>query len=130
MREGLATACFQLHRYDQARREYEALVKLQPSNLTAFNNLGLIYEEAGQLPKAAAAYRSALALDPNYAPAHNNLGVVYERQGKRDEAIAAYRGALAADPKLKDAESNLDRLVPPAPAAGEATSPAPGSSGK
>ena len=118
MREALATAYFQLHRYDQARREYEALVKLQPGNLTVFNNLGLIYEEAGQLPKAAAAYRSALALDPNYVPAHNNLGVVYERQGKRDEAIAAYRAALAADSKLKDAQSNLDRLVPPAPAAG------------
>lgn len=44
----------------------------------AYNQLGILYRDAGRFDDAAQAYRRALALDDTYARAHLNLGILLD----------------------------------------------------
>ena len=41
--------------------------------LDAHNNLGVIFQELGEIQKAKECYEKAIEIDPNYADAYNNL---------------------------------------------------------
>ena len=52
---------------------YEAIVKREPNNSSAINNLGVRYEHAGDLYKALDCYERAVTLAPNDKIHQNNL---------------------------------------------------------
>lgn len=52
---------------------YEALVKNEPNNSSAINNLGVRYEYAGELHKALDCYEQANSIDPKDEIYQNNL---------------------------------------------------------
>jgi tetratricopeptide (TPR) repeat protein len=94
-------------RIEEAVRQYELALEINPVHLTAHNNLGAIRFQQGRLDEAIAHFEAALAASPNYAKAHNNLGSCFLNQGKVDEAIAEYRRAVEIDPGYADAHRNL-----------------------
>lgn len=80
-----------------ALQEYQKVLKLNPSNHQARNNLGLVYKDMGELDRAATEYMQLIALDPNNAKSYNNLGTIYYLQGRFMEAVQEFRKALAID---------------------------------
>ena len=55
--------------------------------------LGIVYQESGDLSRAVTAYESAVASDPNLREAHYRLSQLYRRTGKKVQAeqeLAAY----------------------------------------
>lgn len=74
------------------------------------NNLGVRYQQAGEMDKAVKSYERAISLDPDYAQAHYNLGTAYEKSLEFDKAIAEYQIALRSDPRFYYAHNNLARL--------------------
>ena len=48
-------------------------VALNPSDYSAHNNLGIVYEEKGRLKSAEKEYRLALKLNPEFKEARVNL---------------------------------------------------------
>jgi tetratricopeptide (TPR) repeat protein len=62
----------------EAESALKTAVKINPANLQAGNELGIVERRLGKFADAEAAYQHTLAADPNYAPAHLNLGVLYD----------------------------------------------------
>jgi Flp pilus assembly protein TadD len=74
---------------------------LNDSNKIAFNWLGILYRETGDLNRSRLSYEKALKIDPNYALAHYNLGVLLDAHMKQPlsalEHYKAYQQAGHAD---------------------------------
>lgn len=80
------------NRRDQAIGALAKAAALNPDNKVAFNWLGILYREAGDLTRSRLSYERALKLDPDYALAHFNLGILLDAHLKRPaDALPHYR---------------------------------------
>lgn len=95
---------------DEAQQAYHQALALEPTNVEAHVNLGRLYHDARDYPKAEAHYRAAARHAPDDPVPHYNLGVLLEDRGQRAAAIQAYRSALERDPEFADAHYNLGLL--------------------
>lgn len=94
----------------QALIHYQAATKLvvfPMLKLGAYNNLGSLFQEAGDLKNAKMAYEMTVRIDPNFAIGHYNLGLVLKAMGLFVDAIASYQKAIRLNPKYADAYQNL-----------------------
>jgi tetratricopeptide (TPR) repeat protein len=62
----------------EAESALKMAVQINPANLQAGNELGIVERRLGKFADAETAYQRTLATDPNFAPAHFNLGVLYD----------------------------------------------------
>lgn len=75
---------------------------------SAWNGMGVVAEERGQLDSAIAYYSRARQIRENLgdklgvASLYNNIGNVYEMQGRYDEALKAHRTSLRIAEQEKD----------------------------
>ncbi|HUS24293.1 MAG TPA: tetratricopeptide repeat protein [Candidatus Binatia bacterium] len=91
-RTNLGIVYARTNRKPQALAEFTRAVSLNPRNAVAFNWIGVLARESGDLPRAEQAYQRALSADPAYAPAQLNLAILYDEYLKRPaDALAAYR---------------------------------------
>jgi tetratricopeptide (TPR) repeat protein len=81
----LAAALMTKGDYYNAAKEFEEAIRLLPSNPDPRVNLGLLYENVGQLRNAQHQYEQALVVSPDYLQAVQSLARVRLRLGKRDE---------------------------------------------
>ena len=91
------------------------LLSAAPGEAVAWNLLGRILREEGDLPGSVACFRSAIRLDPTHEFAWANLAVAYRDMGFGDLAVATAvvaRG-LASDPWcVKETEAVLTAPAP------------------
>ena len=80
------TTLDQMGRHEDARRYYEAALKIVPGEPSVLSNLGLSYMLTKELPKAEAALRQAYASPNADARVRQNLGLVVGLQGRFGEA--------------------------------------------
>jgi tetratricopeptide (TPR) repeat protein len=95
---------------EQAVESYERAVALDPDHVPAHVNLGRLFHERGDFPRARAHYERALALEPDDATAAFNLAVLQQDSGNLPAALDGYRRALALDDANADAHYNLAGL--------------------
>jgi len=74
-------------------------------------NLGIMYANAGDFPKAEAAYREALGVDDQFYMAKVNLATVSAQQGRHTEAERLLRELLRDHPDLHELNSSLAMLL-------------------
>lgn len=91
----------------EAEEIYVRLLELEPTFVSAYNNLGIILRTNGDLEGAKVCYQKAVELNPQYFQGYSNLGNVLKLEGKFGEAEIAYRKALGLNPKFADAHNNL-----------------------
>ncbi len=78
-----------------AFKEFEQSIKLDPKFPEAHNAIGVLYHLAFNRPEQAIThYQTALELRPAFSEVRANLGNVYLSQGRYDEAIKEYETAL------------------------------------
>jgi tetratricopeptide (TPR) repeat protein len=95
----------------EARVALEAAVKVPGGgSAEAYNDLGLIYHEAGDYAGAEEMFRKALSRWPDMVQAHMNLGSALKGQQKYAEAEGAMKRALELDPTAADVQFNLGIL--------------------
>lgn len=63
-----------------------------------FYQVGLNYQEKGQLQEAIYFYQKAIQIDSNITDAYYNLGTIFKRRGQLDEAITCYQKVLQINP--------------------------------
>ncbi len=85
-------------RRDDAVRQFEHAIRLQPTHAFAHFQLGVLAMNDGASSLAVEHFTAALAADPHYVDARVNLGHVLARSGRAEEAITHYRAALAEQP--------------------------------
>ncbi len=83
--------------WDQATEHYRRAVKILPNYPDAWNNLGLVKKDRGDLMGAIVAYETALKWHNEHVAARVNLGQAFQRLGGNDKAIDAYQIALSVD---------------------------------
>jgi Flp pilus assembly protein TadD len=105
----LAYAYTALHRADDARKEYERTITLDPKMTEAYLNLGILLSE--HEPAAAVApLRKAVELLPAQSRPRILLGVAQERSGDLPGAADSFEGAVRLDPRDAEALQHLASL--------------------
>lgn len=89
----------QQKRPDDARREFEHALRLQPSATDVLTALARLESAAGAQAKATALVLGAIERTPGDAPAHNLLGELYLADKKNPEAVSALEAAVRLAPK-------------------------------
>jgi tetratricopeptide (TPR) repeat protein len=87
---------------DEARRAFQKVLDLDPQNVKAESNLGLIYEASGEPAAAMEAYRRAIKWQENSLrqseQPYVDLGNLLMEQGRTSEAKAPLEKAVALAP--------------------------------
>ena len=78
----------------------------KPISAGAYNNMGNVLNNQGNLEEAIFAYKKAISIQPDYVNAYYNMGNALKDQGNLEEAIEAYSKALAIKPDYADAYYN------------------------
>src|SRR3989344_215711 len=95
-----------LGKTEEAIRYSQAALSLQPS-YAGYHNLGLIYANQRDFPKAIDAYERALKMNPASYRDWYQLGLVYSSDLKFDDAVKSYERALEVNPRFTDAALGL-----------------------
>ncbi len=107
----LGVSLRRLGKLSDAKKCFEAALRLNTSLASAHNNLGRIAEAEGNLDQARRRFESAIKHDPRMAAAHCNLGRVATRQRKYDEAEQRLRSAVQCDPVNAAAHEALGAVL-------------------
>ena len=94
-------------RYDEAIRQLQKALEIDPDLAVAHGNLGYALADRGQVDEAIAEFQTAMKIDPDDATTHYNLGLVLADRGQLDEAIAHFRKALEINPDYVKVHGNL-----------------------
>jgi len=106
----LAYAFTGLGRREEARKEYERAVDLDPKLVEGWLNLGLLLLDA-EPGAAAAAFRHAVDLQPAQSRTQFLLGYARERSGDLASAVGAYEEATKLDPRDYEAAFAYGRAL-------------------
>jgi arylsulfatase A-like enzyme/Flp pilus assembly protein TadD len=102
-----ALALSEAGRQKEAFDTLQRLLKAQPDDPKAWEQLGLVELRQGHWAPARDRSRRALELNPKLPLAWNNLGVAQYQLGQKGEALDAWQKAVDLKPDLWDALWNL-----------------------
>lgn len=63
-----------MERVEEAEKQYQLALNIDPKNAAAHNNCGVLLERMGNKDEARKQYHLALEADPNHTAAHYNYG--------------------------------------------------------
>jgi Tfp pilus assembly protein PilF len=86
-------------RLDEARQEYDTVLRFDPKYVKAYVNLAQLFVSKDKLDEAKKYYERALELDPGIGEAHSGYAYLLERLGEPDQARAEYQKAISLSPK-------------------------------
>lgn len=102
--QGIASQ--QLMMFDEARRAYQASLKLDEKNSDVLNNLATTYYSEKQYGAAERLYLRALRYNAESAIVWKNLGTAYLAEGNVKKGWTAYQKALRLDPDIFETNSH------------------------
>jgi Tfp pilus assembly protein PilF len=86
-------------RLDEAEKEYNATLRLDPNYTKACVNLGQLFVSRDKLDAAKKYYDKAIELEPKIGEAHAGRAYLLERLGEAEQARTEYENALRLSPK-------------------------------
>jgi tetratricopeptide (TPR) repeat protein len=86
---------------------YEELVRVDPHNHSALNNLGVALSKQGRYMEGAERFRQAIEMNRDFPEALSNLGHALRSMGYLVESEISLRKALKLNPRLVDARISL-----------------------
>ncbi len=98
-------------KYDAAKECFELVVSVLPDQISALNNLGLVYHDGDRDFKAAeTCFKKVLQLQPRHINGLMNLGNLYRAMHQIDAAQIYYKKALALTPENGQLLNNIGSL--------------------
>jgi tetratricopeptide (TPR) repeat protein len=105
----LAQANAEADRHVDAIAEYEAAIKLAPTQPGLHEELGSEYRNANKIPEAEAAFQRELEIDPQNVLARYKLGAIAVEQGDGAKGKKLMEAAQREKPGLVHMDYNLGR---------------------
>ena len=84
--------------YEQARKEFQQALALEPTSDQAYRGLASAYQQLGKLDEAERTYRRAIELRPDYWANYNYLGTFYQRTGQFQKAAQMFEQVIRLTP--------------------------------
>ena len=109
--KGLAETYVALGRQEEARKEYETALRLDPVSEDNLTNLMLINVQAGRFDEVFRLFEQNLREGRDNAKARNYVSIAYFRTGRIAEAERQLRISIRMDPTYEDALFNLGGRV-------------------
>jgi len=105
----IGLAYHHLYALDEAMKDYQMALMLDPKFSQAHNNLGAVYHGKHDFPMAEREYKKAIKYDPRSAVSYCNLGTTYFAEYKFKKGVKAYQKAIEFDPNAFNQERR-DRI--------------------
>lgn len=104
-----AEALFARGRLDEALKNYQDALRLDPKLYMAALFSGDVYKERGDFPQAEVWYRKAIEIDPTRETAYRYSATPFMRQGKYEQARERYVEAFITEPYNQFAVAGLSQ---------------------
>lgn len=101
----------QIGNTNDARTQFEELLRLTPTNVTALHNYGIFLVNTGNYDQGVKYLREALRLQPTSVTVHNSLAQVLWQKGKTEEAEKLLRSSLILKPDNPDTHLYLAIVI-------------------
>jgi tetratricopeptide (TPR) repeat protein len=96
--------------YEEARKVYEKILSLDPSDEIAHDSLANTLHKLGEDESAQRHHQKAIELDPEYAPHYFNYANTLYDLGMKAEALQNYEKAYELDNTIEEAKKMIDEL--------------------
>jgi tetratricopeptide (TPR) repeat protein len=95
----------EIFRWNEERRPeaiaaYEAAINLDPQALSAYDDLGGIFVQAGEEKRAEEVFRKGIAADPKRMAGRFALGRLLVKQGRLEEARELWNGRTSDEDRI------------------------------
>ena len=92
---------------EQAKRQYQEILDMNPQHADSSHLLGLVEYQHGNYVKAVERIQQAVLISPEQPVFFNNLGNVLKEMGQLDRSVQAYQRALEIAPDDAEIHNNL-----------------------
>lgn len=106
----LAEICAALNDKLEAVGHYSHVIFLNPKNRDAYNNIGLLLHDLGELGLAKHYFSKAISVDAQFFVSHHNLADLYVKLGDFRSAISHYKIAISIEPRHRESYLNLSNV--------------------
>ncbi|MCO5554223.1 hypothetical protein L7F22_007751 [Adiantum nelumboides] len=96
-----------LGRYDEASADYVAVLRAQPKDPAAWNNIGNVKAAQNRWEDALIGYAKAVELAPSFSFAAANYALELYQVGRVNEAVKQFRSLLRKYPEFPDMRAAL-----------------------
>jgi serine/threonine-protein kinase len=103
----LGNVYFGTGKYEEAVKNYQSALQLDPNSDYALGQLADAYQTLGNSAAAEAAYKNAIALRPGYWGVYSGLGALYFAQARYSEAAGMFSKVVDLAPDNYHGYSNL-----------------------
>jgi len=86
----------------EAKKLYRRVIGIDARNLSALNNLGVIYTGEGDYRRAIVYFQKALDINSKYVEAHYNLACVYAQKKDKDRSLFYLKNAIEFNPQARN----------------------------
>lgn len=94
---------------EEARYLYRKILKINPQNIQALNNLGVIHMKNKDYKKAIMRFNDAIAIKSDYTDAHYNLACLYAQKNDVPQSLFYLKNAVRFNPEAKNwAKNDMD----------------------
>src|SRR3989344_1823309 len=93
----------------KAKEEYLSALEVDSEYHPALNNLGFVYLNLNDLPRAKATFEKAIFIKDFY-PMHYGLALVYKAQNNLDQALVEYQKTLILNPNFSQAKQEIELI--------------------
>lgn len=94
----LAIKYHQSGNLNEAKINYEKVLKVDKNNFNALNLLGVLFYQIGENSLAIEYIKKAITINSNYTDSYYNLALAYEAKSLIDEAIKCYEKVIELNP--------------------------------
>jgi protein O-GlcNAc transferase len=89
-----------LRRPREAFEHFTQALAINPKNVEAHYNIGVLMSGLHRHEEALIGYRNAILIDPAYVPAYVNAGAALRELKRYDEAVAIYDRLMSVQPEI------------------------------
>lgn len=107
MHYNIGHAFQQKGQFEKAIEHYREALRIEPGDLQAMNNLGVLLLSQKKTDEALKIFEKAVQMNGRYIDAINNLGLALREKGKTDEAMRKWRQVLDLEPMQPEAHYNI-----------------------
>ena len=94
----------------EAEKAFKSAIKSNPSNIHAYNRLGIAFRRQKKYDEAVTYYLMALDIDPGEQNILYNLARAYLGAGKKDKALNTLKRAIAVAPDFQEARVLMAKI--------------------